>query len=360
MMRSSVKYGFLFVAVIVVLLLTIVRAKKEIGSQAGFALQESIIDDYYQRVGRVPSATSGKHRDKVKEISIDLGDEVVEYVFGDSVEMEIADRLVNQYVLARINSLNPDSFNHHFRKRLAQFSISGETGVAYRFHNRNFYSNNDSISASSARYQSPNVTLDLLNEASVSVWVNYNFMTVVTHASAFPFFGIGLLIVWGIISWWGFYFKRKEKLEVQEQELAVVEVVSEVKLSHELEAIPEVRTVSEAKTMSSIENESTLLAEKELISNGLYISSLRELYINREHVPIQPLPLRILELLIKEMEHGGYVSRECIKNACWEGKPTEVVNTRIDTHIKQIRKLLLDSGYEVVTVRKEGFLLQRI
>lgn len=143
MMRSSVKYGFLFVAVIVVLLLTIVRAKKEIGSQAGFALQESIIDDYYQRVGGIPSATSGKHRDKVKEISIDLGDEVVGYVFGDSVEMEIADRLVNQYVLARINSLNPDSFNHHFRKRLAQFSISGETGVAYRFHNRNFYSNND-------------------------------------------------------------------------------------------------------------------------------------------------------------------------------------------------------------------------
>lgn len=356
MMRSSVKYGFLFVAVIVVLLLTIERAKKEIGSQASFALQESIIDDYYQRVGGIPLATSGKHRDKVKEVSIDLGGEVVEYVFGDSVETEIADRLVNQYVLARINSLNPDSFNNHFRKRLAQFSISGETGVAYRFHNRNFYSNNDSISASSARYQSPNVTLDLLNEASVSVWVNYNSMTVVKHASAFPFFGIGLLIVWGIISWRGFSFKRKEKPEVQEQETAVVEVMPEVKALR----APEAKTVSDPETVSSIENESTLRAEKEMIPNGLYISSLRELYINREHVPIQPLPLRILELLIKEMERGGYVSRECIKNACWEGKPTEVVNTRIDTHIKQIRKLLLDSGYEVVTVRKEGFLLQRI
>lgn len=356
MMRSSVKYGLLFVAVIVVLLLTIVRAKKEIGSQASFALQESIIDDYYQRMGGIPSATSGKHRDKVKEISIDLGDEVVEYVFGDSVETEIADRLVNQNVLARINSLNPDSFNHHFRKRLAQFSISGETGVAYRFHNRNFYSNNDSISASSARYQSPNVTLDLLNEASVSVWVNYNFMTVVKHASAFPFLGIGLLIVWSIISWRGFSFKRKEKPEMQEQEAAVVEVMPEVKALR----APEAKTVSDPETASSIENESTLRAEKEMIPNGLYISSLRELYINREHVPIQPLPLRILELLIKEMEHEGYVSRECIKNVCWKGKLTEVVNTRIDTHIKQIRKLLLDSGYEVVTVRKEGFLLQRI
>lgn len=347
-------------AVIVVLLLTIERAKKEIGSQAGIALQESIIDDYYQRMGEMPSATSGKYRDKVKEVSIDWGGEMIKYDFGDSVEVEVADRLVNQNVLARINSLNPDSFNNHFRKRLEQFSISGETGVVYRFHNRNFYSNNDSISVSSARYQSPNVTLDLLNEASVSVGVNYNFMTIVKHASVFPFLGGGLLIVWGIISWRGFSFKRKEKPEVQKQETAAVEVMPEVKLSQEPEAMSEVRTMSDPETVSSIENESTLRAEKEMIPNGLYISSLRELYINREHVPIQPLPLRILELLIKEMEHEGYVSRECIKNACWEGEPVAVVNTRIDTHIKQIRRLLLDSGYEIVTVRKEGFLLQRI
>lgn len=179
-------------AVIVVLLLTIERAKKEIGSQAGIALQESIIDDYYQRMGEIPSATSGKYRDKVKEVSIDWGGEMIKYDFGDSVEVEVADRLVNQNVLARINSLNPDSFNNHFRKRLEQFSISGETGVVYRFHNRNFYSNNDSISVSSARYQSPNVTLDLLNEASVSVGVNYNFMTIVKHVSVFPFLGGGL------------------------------------------------------------------------------------------------------------------------------------------------------------------------
>lgn len=347
-------------AVIVVLLLTIERAKKEIGSQAGIALQESIIDDYYQRMGEMPSATSGKYRDKVKEVSIDWGGEMIKYDFGDSVEVEVADRLVNQNVLARINSLNPDSFNNHFRKRLEQFSISGETGVVYRFHNRNFYSNNDSISVSSARYQSPNVTLDLLNEASVSVGVNYNFMTIVKHVSVFPFLGGGLLIVWGIISWRGFSFKRKEKPEVQKQETAAVEVMPEVKLSQEPEAMSEVRTMSDPETVSSIENESTLRAEKEMIPNGLYISSLRELYINREHVPIQPLPLRILELLIKEMEHEGYVSRECIKNACWEGEPVAVVNTRIDTHIKQIRRLLLDSGYEIVTVRKEGFLLQRI
>lgn len=347
-------------AVIVVLLLTIERAKKEIGSQAGIALQESIIDDYYQRMGEIPSATSGKYRDKVKEVSIDWGGEMIKYDFGDSVEVEVADRLVNQNVLARVNSLNPDSFNNHFRKRLEQFSISGETGVVYRFHNRNFYSNNDSISVSSARYQSPNVTLDLLNEASVSVGVNYNFMTIVKHVSVFPFLGGGLLIVWGIISWRGFSFKRKEKPEVQKQETAAVEVMPEVKLSQEPEAMSEVRTMSDPETVSSIENESTLRAEKEMIPNGLYISSLRELYINREHVPIQPLPLRILELLIKEMEHEGYVSRECIKNACWEGGPVAVVNTRIDTHIKQIRRLLLDSGYEIVTVRKEGFLLQRI
>lgn len=347
-------------AVIVVLLLTIERAKKEIGSQAGIALQESIIDDYYQRMGEIPSVTSGKYRDKVKEVSIDWGGEMIKYDFGDSVEVEVADRLVNQNVLARINSLNPDSFNNHFRKRLEQFSISGETGVVYRFHNRNFYSNNDSISVSSARYQSPNVTLDLLNEASVSVGVNYNFMTIVKHVSVFPFLGGGLLIVWGIISWRGFSFKRKEKPEVQKQETAAVEVMPEVKLSQEPEAMSEVRTMSDPETVSSIENESTLRAEKEMIPNGLYISSLRELYINREHVPIQPLPLRILELLIKEMEHEGYVSRECIKNACWEGEPVAVVNTRIDTHIKQIRRLLLDSGYEIVTVRKEGFLLQRI
>lgn len=175
-----------------------------------------------------------------------------------------------------------------------------------------------------------------------------------------PFWGGGLLIVWGIISWCGFSFKRKEKPEVQKQETAAVEVMPEVKLSQEPEAMSEVRTMSDPETVSSIENESTLRAEKEMIPNGLYISSLRELYINREHVPIQPLPLRILELLIKEMEHEGYVSRECIKNACWEGEPVAVVNTRIDTHIKQIRRLLLDSGYEIVTVRKEGFLLQRI
>lgn len=377
MMKNNMKYGFLFVAVMVILVLVIKKVNKEIANQADMALQESILDDYYQRMGEVPSAASEKHRNKVKHTSIDLDGEIIEYTFEDSVYVEEAKRLANQCVLARMNSFNPDSFNTAFRKRLEQFSISGETGVIYSFQNHNLYSNKDSVSVLSARYQSSKTTLDLLKEASVCVWVNYNVMTVVQHAFASPFLWISLLVVWVSISWRGFYLKRKGKPELQEQKLTVVEVMPEVKILKEpevvqkIEALSEMVTVSKMETVPEIENKMipqeekeepipvNLLPEKETIPDGLYVSPLRQLYINKKQVSIQPLRLKILELLIKEMEHERYASREYIRDVCWKDLPINDANERLDTHIRKIRKLLQNSGYEIITIRKEGFLLKK-
>lgn len=378
MMKNNVKYGILFVAIIMILLLAIERAKKEIGNQANIALQESILDDYRLRMGEVPLATSEKHRSKVKETNIELDGEIIKHVFEDSVYVEDADRLANQCILARMNSFNADSFNTGFRKRLEQFSISGETGVIYSFQNHNLYSNKDSISVLSARYQSSKITLDLLKEVSVSVWINYNAMTVVKHVLASPFLWISLMIVWVSISWRGFYLKRKDKSELQEQKPTVVEVMPEVKVLKEpqvvqkTEALFEMVTVSKMETAPEIENKIipqeekeepipvNLPPEKETIADGLYISPLRELYINRKQASIPPLPLKILELLIKEMENGRYASRAYIREACWNDASINDANKRIDTYIKEIRKLLQNSGYEIITVRKEGFLLKKI
>lgn len=354
------------------------KAHEEICDKIELCLQECIKKDYYVRANGVELVSSKMQRGKTKEASVEIGEQTMVYTFKDSIPLETARMLVYQFILADMNPLVPDSFNGDFRRKLAQFSISGETGIAYRFRNQHMYSNNDSVSISSAAYHTSDKVLDITKEVSLRAWVNYDLATTFKYIFNTPFLWMSLLVV-AVGSWRGLYLMRKNRFKVQkeepepegiEAELAV-EVVQEIATLPEVITLPAITTVLEIATASETESEIisqeenepvpvNLPPEKETIPDGLYISLLRQLYINRIQTPIPPLPLKILELLIKEMECGRYASRAYIREACWKDASINHANERIDTYIKQIRRLLQNSGYEIITVRKEGFLLKKI
>lgn len=294
-------------------------------------------------------------RGKTKETFIEVNGETFKHIFKDSIDVEVADRLTNQYLLANENPLIPDSFNTNFKKRLSQFSISGETGIVYRFQNQSCYSDKDSVSVLSAAYKTHYISLDVSNTVLVQAWVNWDFVTLIKYMSIFFLPWVGLLLAIVISGLLGFYIWRKKKSEI-------VEAVSEV-----MEIMPEARDI--VPEVSVMENKSALEENKDLvpvavaqqeetIPDGLYINSLRKLYINKKQVPIKPLTLKVLELLKNNMEKEECVTREYMREIFWKNEELEKVNTRIDTHIKEIRKVLQNSGYEVVTVRQIGFCLK--
>lgn len=331
------------------------KAQEQISDKVEMCLQECIISDYYQRASSMALSSTYKLRGKVKETSIETSKKRIRYIFKDSVDVEISDRLVNQSILAHINPLIPDSFNTNFKKRLSQFSISGETGIVYRFQNQSCYSDKDSVSVLSAAYKTHYISLDISNTVLVQAWVNWDFVTFIKYMSIFSLPWVGLLLAIVISGLLGFYIWRKKKSEIVDAVPEVMEIMSEAR-----DIVPEVPVTENKSALEENKDLASVAAaqQEENIPDGLYINRLRKLYINKKQVPIKPLTLKVLELLKNNMEKEECVTREYMREILWKNEELEKVNTRIDTHIKEIRKVLQNSGYEVVTVRQTGFCLK--
>lgn len=340
MKQLRLKYIFCLVTMGILLFLIIKDAQKKIADRVDWALRECIVDDYHQRLEKVAHSVAEPTPGKVKTVDIYTKEGPVTYTFADSMEAGVAARLGTQSVLARINPLVPDSFNVLLRKKLQLFDISGESGVVYSFLQHHQYSNQDSVTAKSATYRSELVVLDVLEEASVQVWVNYEGKTLVSYCLGRGWLAVAFLILC-FIGWQWNRFRRKKLVESRVQAEAIGQ-----KLVAGYTPV-EVKTVSESS-----------LSVQADVPDGLYISPMRELYVNRELVTISFMPLRILERLIENREKGKLTSREEIRLLCWPDEQGKMVYRRTNTHISELRKLLENSEYEIVAVWKEGFKLQ--
>lgn len=245
MRKDKLLNGYLFLLLVVAFLgLAIMYARKkayeEISDRIEMCLQECIMGDFYRRANEVGLISSEKLRGKVKESQIKIGGKTMKYTYKDSIPLETASMWVNQFILADMNRLIPDSFNSDFRKKLAQFSISGETGIAYRFRNQHMYSNNDSVSMSSAAYRTSEKVLDITKEVSLRAWVNYDLATAFKYIFNTPFLWMSLLVV-AVGSWLGSYLMRKNRFKVQKENLEPEGIEAEL----EPEVVQEIRTLPE-------------------------------------------------------------------------------------------------------------------
>lgn len=304
-------------------------ASLKVKEKTNKALKASIIEDYTARTENTPFQIISKKQaiSKIKQIQITNEKKKINYTFRDSVDTRVVRRLSTQHLLAKSKPLKPDSLNAIFQKELNQANLFGQTGIIYRqnlVHHK--YSNSDSISFHSASYQTPFHALDLTKIHQVSAWINYGLPTLIYHIP-FHLFLLILLCATTIFFLLIVLFRKK----------------------HHIQQATGIETPAEPM------QEDTNQEGENSIPDGWYISPKKQLYINKQPYKIQELSMRLLQLLYERKEKE-YVSREEIKEEIWKDEKTNV-NNRIDTHIKQLRKALEHSPYQIETIRKKGFRL---
>lgn len=156
------------------------QGKYNIQSKMTQAIQESINKDYYKRLFQDNVHTPKSLGRKLKGIKITIGGNVEQIFFKDSINEQIAHQLAEQYMLAQFTPVIPNDFNAIFKEELKQKGITDKTGIIYRHNNIPQYSDNDSISPSSA-LRTHIKMLDLKNTISVQGWVDYSWKTLLKH-----------------------------------------------------------------------------------------------------------------------------------------------------------------------------------
>lgn len=238
---------------------------------------------------------------KVKSYTVRTRQGKTIYTFKDSVDAQVAKRLLNQYILSQLKPINADELNTIFRKALSGYDIAGKTGIIY--HNRDIsqYSNNDSVIPPSAHHTRRYI-LDITRNIKAEAWVDYDFKTILKHLDSTLFWLIGQIVVIAFV----LNFYRKDKNGGKTPALMLIDM------------------------------------EKQ------------ELRIGDRICNIQKLDLTLLHLLYEKA--GTCVGREEIKQSFW---PTDDnANEKIDAHIKTIRKVLKEfPEYKLVTVRGKGYYL---
>lgn len=157
-------------------------------------LNKSITTDYYRRYYEEVKYIGIPLKRKLKEITIvsEKGREHI--VFKDSVEEYLAQQLVNQYVMAAINPVNPDKFNEIFKECLVKNGLTAKTGIIYINKDKKEYSENDTISFAKAIVTQP-VSLDVYKKIKVKGWCICDFYTELRYANMNILWGAVLIII---------------------------------------------------------------------------------------------------------------------------------------------------------------------
>lgn len=303
------------IAEIVMIMHSFNSTLQKTNNEINIVLKKVIIDDYHTRIRKIPLVSHQTGGNKVKQSYIQTATGKIVYTFKDSIDLEVACRLTDEYMMGRINPLIPDNVNKKLQEELKQYSIYGKTGIVYRSSNTYIYSNKDSLSYHSASYQTPFYALDIAKTYHVSAWIDYNWLPLVIKQA--PSYNLLLIVLLaGAI---GFL---------------LITLVKKQHCSH---------------------REPSTVVTNDSIPDGWYISPEEKLYINKRPYQIQHRSLQVLQLLY-DRKDKEYVSREEIKEQIW-GNEEGDVNSRIDTHIKQIRQTLKYSPYDIATIRGKGFKL---
>ena len=232
---------------------------------------------------------------------------ITTYQFKDSVNEEVAKRLLNQHLLDGICRLNPSQLKTIFQQRLRAKEMDMPVGVLCIRDSQRYWSEADSIVPKDA-YSTSRQVLDIAGKIKVQAWADYDTALLFRHLD--PVVYVLLLLMTGMLMWVWPFRKRSSEEKVEE-------------------------------------NEDT--------PQGMNIDLERqELTIDGVTCAIAKLDLQLLNMLSERK--GECLTREEIKQKFW---PTDDnAGEKIDTHIKTISKILKDfPHYQVVTVRGKGYYL---
>lgn len=147
---------------------------------------------------------------KIRSYSFRSREGITTYTFKDSVDEKVAKRLLNQFLLEKINRLNPNDLKATFRECLETKGILGEVGVLCLRGSAEYWSASDSIVPRGV-YSTPRKTLDLSGTLKVQAWVDYGWILVFKWLD--PTIYVFLLLLVGGLMWIGPSRKRKEEAE---------------------------------------------------------------------------------------------------------------------------------------------------
>lgn len=290
------------------------NSTERVKDKIDYAFKSAITEDYNERLAYIsyyhPEPTNwdikmyaiapGLHR-KVKSYTIRTKQGKTIYTFKDSLDEQIAKRMLNQYILSELKPIKTDELNAIFKRILSGYNITGKTGIIYYNENLSQCNSQDS-NISPTAYYTPRYILDITQRIQAQAWVDYNFKTILKHTDSTIFWFIGQLIIIACI----LIFYKKEKNAKETPALMVIDMKKQ------------------------------------------------ELHIGEKNCNIQKLDLTLLNMLHEKA--GTCVSREEIKQSFW---PTDDnANEKIDAHIKTIRKILKEfPEFKLVTVRGKGYYL---
>lgn len=240
---------------------------------------------------------------KITSYSLRTQTGVLTYQFKDSVTEEIAKRYLTQHLLEKVHRLNPNHVKKFFQERLEEKEIEAKVGVLCLRDSVRHWSENDSIVPEDA-YSTPRQVLDITGKMKVQAWADYSTGTVLAHLD--PVVYVFLILLIGVLMYvW--------------------------------------------PTRKPVEEES----KEELKPEGVIIDlEKQELVIDGVACVITKLDLAILALI--HGRKGECVTREELKQQFWP--MDDNAGEKIDTHIKNIRKILKDFPHcQIVTVRGKGY-----
>lgn len=299
-------------------------SRKRIEATVDDAFKQAIEQDYQNRKSYFTRNTlmnrlSDPARDyalsvstnrKIGSYSLRTRSGILTYQFKDSVNEEVAKRLLNQHLMDEICKLNPSQLKTIFQQRLKEKNMEMPVGVLCLRESQRYWSEADSIVPEDA-YSTSRQVLDIAGKIKVQAWADYDTALLFRHLD--PVVYVLLLLMTGMLMWiW-----PSRKKSVEEMEETTEEIPQGIRIDHE---------------------------KQELTIDGVSCS-------------IAKLDLQLLSILCERQ--GECLTREEIKHKFW---PTDDnAGEKIDTHIKTIRKMLKDfPRYQVVTVRGKGYYLQEI
>ena len=290
------------------------QGKYNIQSKITQAIQESITIDYYKRLFQDNVHTPKPLKRKLKGIKITIGENIEPIFFKDSIDEQIAHQLVDQYIFAQFAPIVPNDFNSIFKEELKQKGITDKTGIIYRHNGIPQYSDNDSISPSSA-LRTHIKMLDIKNTISVQGWVDYSWKTLLKHTDAK---NLWITLICYIASLVVVLFKKKRRRILE-------------------------KLMSKGRNLEYCEVGKIKLDLKR-----------KFLYIDGVECPITNMDFDLLRMFLEAPDY--YLSREDIKEAFWPKDNS--VDDKINSHITLLRnKIKSLEGYSIKTIRGKGYRL---
>ena len=187
-------------------------SRKRIEATVDDAFKQAIEQDYQNRKSYFTRNTltnrlSDPARDyalsvstnrKIGSYSLRTRSGILTYQFKDSVNEEVAKRLLNQHLMDEICKLNPSQLKTIFQQRLKEKNMEMPVGVLCLRESQRYWSEADSIVPEDA-YSTSRQVLDIAGKIKVQAWADYDSALLFRHLD--PVVYVLLLLMTGMLMW---------------------------------------------------------------------------------------------------------------------------------------------------------------